>query len=148
MISIKNIIIISLVTLLNFSCDQNSNTKSSIANNRNTVSQELEKDIIELEMEYFGQLCPCPQWITAKNKIIYEQQQRKNESHNDSLFYHIIPTSTITQNPFDLVTTNTNPLKFKFTGRFFKERQYINEEGAPQVPVKTFMYSKVEIISH
>ncbi|MCP4120895.1 MAG: hypothetical protein GY751_04005 [Bacteroidetes bacterium] len=43
------------------------------------------------------------------------------------------------------MTEDVNNLKFRFTGRFFKEMQYMNEEGE-MGPAITLMYDKVELI--
>ena len=93
---------------------------------------------------YFGWMCPCAQWITRENKMIFEEKSNRKEAYGDSLFYYAIPAADSIPSPFDL-TEDMNNLKFRFTGRFFKEMQSMNEEGEMR-PAITLMYDKVELI--
>ena len=137
-----------------FSKENFETQKTEIRNNSNdtiylkkhiiTNNKELEGKIQTIEMEYFGWVCPCPQWITPKNKSIYIGKQKGNENYLD-LFYYIEPSSKEVVSPFEL-TENMDNLHFKFIGRFYKEKQYSFEEGE-QTPATTFQYDKVELIT-
>jgi len=102
----------------------------------------LKTDLQTIEMEYFGWGCPCPQWITSKNKIKY-LEKIKSDSNFIDLFYNIEPKSDKVISPFELVENMEN-LHFKFTGRFFEKKQYTYEEGE-QEPSITFQYDNVEL---
>lgn len=143
------ICILSL-TLFIASCGGDNQTNSSTSQNKPNkesvaINEELEKETVVLEMEYFGWACPCAQWITPENKKIFEEKRAADESYGDSLFYYVIPASDSIPHPFDL-TEDMNDLRFRFTGRFFKEKQDMKLEGE-MGPAITFMYDEVEFIS-
>ncbi|KXX66499.1 hypothetical protein [Flammeovirga sp. SJP92] len=102
----------------------------------------LENDTIVVELEYYGWLCPCPQWITKKNKIIYESTNAVNKDKDLSLFWNIKPANDSLPSPFDL-TDDMENLRFKFTGQFYVNPQFLGDEGEKE-PAKTLLYYSVK----
>lgn len=81
-----------------------------------SLRHTLERDTVIIELEYYGWGCPCPQWITQKNKEIYESKGIQ-EGKSLDLFWNIKPANDSLPSPFDL-TANMKQLKFKFMGQF------------------------------
>jgi hypothetical protein len=107
------------------------------------ISKELEKETLEIEMEYFGWACPCAQWITAENKEVFILKSESNIPFGDSLFYYIEPSSDTIAFPSEL-TNDFSAYRFKFTGNFYKKMQFMGWEGE-MGPAITFRYHKVEL---
>lgn len=104
-------------------------------------SKELENDTVVVELEYYGWGCPCPQWITKNNKVIYESKDKGSEDKNLSLFWNVKPANDSLPNPFDL-TDDMENLTFEFKGRFYVEPQFLGDEGE-QGPARTLLYYSV-----
>ena len=102
----------------------------------------LEKDTVLVVLEYSGWGCPCPQWITSENKLIYESRKTENEPKKLDLFWNVKPAHDSVKIPFDL-TEDMENLKFEFKGQFYVEPQFLGDEGE-QGPAKTFLYYSVK----
>jgi hypothetical protein len=104
------------------------------------TSLELETDTQTVTLEYYGWGCPCPQWITPENKLVYALDLSKKLD----VFWNIKAANDSVPNPFDLAK-DMNALKFEFKGQFFKYPQLVGDEGE-QTPAKTFRYISVKWI--
>jgi len=100
-------------------------------------NKKLVNDTVTIDLEYYGWGCPCPQWITPKNKILYESKDNVL-----NLFMNVIPENDSLPNPLDL-TEDMENLHFEFKGRFFVEPQLLGDEGE-QGPAKTLLYYEVK----
>ncbi len=109
------------------------------------IVNELETDTVTIILEYFGWLCPCPQWISSDNKKTYLKLINNDSIKYTSLFWNIKPANDSIQSPFDLIDDDFSNLKFKFTGRFFKKEQWLGDEGE-MAPAKTLSYETVELL--
>ncbi len=106
-------------------------------------NKKLETDTVIVTLEYYGWFCPCPQWITPENKIIYESRNIKTDSTKKlNLFWNIKPKNDFVKNPFDLTEAMKN-LTFEFKGQFYIEPQFLGDEGE-QGPAKTLLYYSVK----
>lgn len=118
-----------LILIILFSCQE---TKIENNNSRysNLIENELEEEIVEIELKYYGMMCSCPQWATIKNIELYENYlSKENQIPMDSLFLILDTYNEKTVNPFDLDYDQDNPV-FKFKGRFYKKKHlWKNEEG-------------------
>lgn len=73
----------------------------------NVVEYELEPDVVELELQYFGMMCSCPQWATKENIQKYEASiHRGNPIPMDSLFVLIEPKDESVAGPAFLLNEN------------------------------------------
>ncbi len=79
------------LTILIASCNGDKQVKSDTNIEIKTVNKELVAETVVLEMEYFGWMCSCAQWITRENKTIFEEKSKRKEAYGDSLFYYTIP---------------------------------------------------------
>ena len=113
--------------------------------NAKTSSLELEDKVVVLEMLHQPIFCPCAKWITTQNKRLFDKKLQLNEPVGDSLLYHILPATDTVKTPEEL-TDNFLNQKFRFTGSFFKEMQYLNIEGEER-PAITFCYNIVELVN-
>lgn len=118
------------------------NLKLKEPNLRSIFSKELESDTVTIELEYFGWGCPCPQWVTSDNKLKYESQKVKDTLIDSDLFWNVIPENDTLPNPFDLID-DFNNLTFEFKGRFYKEPQFLGEEGDLNA-ARTLLYHSVK----
>jgi len=105
----------------------------------------LEKDIVSVTLKYVGWGCPCPQWITPKNKIKYDNFQIP-DSIPMHLFWYILPENDSILRPSSLTDDMTNST-FVFEGQFYVEPQFLGIEGE-QGPAKTFLYHSVKLKSN
>jgi len=128
------------VVIISDTPEISSNEEKTFKKKKIIVSKELENEIKTIVVSYAGWGCPYPQWVTAKNKRRYER--KKSNIHN--FFYHIEPCNKSIASPFDLVK-DINAYKYRLTGYYYKEKQYIHEEGE-QAPARTFCYHKIEAI--
>ncbi len=116
--------ILLLTTCCCFSADKPEITSITPTNN-----SELLQDTIEIELQYYGMMCPCPQWATPSDVNFYEQNIPNIPM--DSLFLTIQATHDSIKYPFDLENwERTIDDTFKFRGQFWKhKRTWITEDG-------------------
>jgi|GEM_PF-5568984 len=107
-----------------------------------TNTMKLETDTISVTLEYYGWGCPCPQWITPENKIIYESKDQSDTNRFSDMFWHVRPANTMLDDPFDLMG-DLEHLVLEFTGQFYSQPQYLGIEGE-QKPAKTLLYYSVK----
>ena len=105
-------------------------------------NKNLEKDTVTIELEYYGWGCPCPQWITMDNKVLYESKSKEQKDKKLDLFWNVKPATDSLPNPFDL-TDDMENLRFEFTGQFYVDPQFLGDEGE-QGPAKTLLYYSVK----
>lgn len=99
----------------------------------------LQKDTVEIVLEYYGMACPCPQWATPADVQRYNaSQETDNPIPIDSLFISIEPADSNSISPLDL-EYGSSPT-FKFKGSFYtNKREWIAEDGA-QFNNRVFKY--------
>ncbi|NME71429.1 hypothetical protein [Flammeovirga aprica] len=98
-----------------------------------------------VELQYYGMMCPCPQWATPYDIKMYKSSLgTKNEISIDSVFIIIEPQNPNTINPFDLKYDSTNPV-FKFTSRFLKGRKKGVSEGGIKFNSRVFEYANCKV---
>ena len=107
--------------------------------------KELNKGTVSINLRYFGFMCPCAQWISEKNELIFDSLAENNLPYGDSLFYYIIPSSDSIKYPIQFTDSLGISIRYKFTGNFYKERQFMNWEGEMGSEI-TFQYDKIEVI--
>lgn len=98
----------------------------------NTLN-EIEEGLVEIDLEYFGLMCPCPQWATPENVELYNKSLgNENQIPMDSLFMVLVPENKETINPFDLEGWDEQEkIIFTFRGSFYKRKHYwIGEDGS------------------
>lgn len=105
------------------------------------LSNKLEDDTVIVQLEYYGWGCPCPQWISKENKLIYESKEGVSKEEGVNLFWYIKPANDSLPDPFEL-TDDMNRLTLEFKGRFFVEPQFLGVEGE-QGPARTLLYYSV-----
>jgi len=109
------------------------------------ISKVLEPDTVTVTLEYYGWLCPCAQWITPKNRLIYAQQSKRDLNLKNGIFWNVKTANETVKSPFDLAWDMEN-LTFEFTGQFYKEPQFIGDEGEEH-PARTLLYHSVVLKS-
>lgn len=103
----------------------------------------FEEEVEEIELQYYGMMCSCPQWATRSSIDVYERSlENDTPIEVDSLFIIIEPNEPNIANPLDL-NYGSMPI-FKFIGRYSKRRhKWTNEEGL-EYNSMIFRYSHVE----
>ena len=91
----------------------------------------LNPDTVTIVLEYVGWGCPCPQWISAENRLLYEEWKKENDSYPEDFFYNIEWGNSSLPDPLDaLIKDSTEtPWTFEFTGQFYKEPMFLGHEG-------------------
>lgn len=111
--------------------------KESFQNyNRGITKTKKEEEIIIAE--YLGMMCDCPQWklLTKGNTNLNEDKYMPIDT------IELIPINSKVPNPL-LIDSTTN-YRYKFKGRFYKDKQLNKYDGNLIIEVKTFVYSEVE----
>ena len=97
------------------------------------VLNKIGEESVEIDLEYFGLMCPCPQWATSENIELYDKSRgSENPIPMDSLFMFLEPENEKTINPFDLEGWNKqDKIIFTFQGKFYKRKHYwVGEDGS------------------
>jgi len=91
----------------------------------------LEPDTLVIVLEYVGWGCPCPQWISRENRLLYEEWKKENDAYPEEFFYNIEWANPSLPNPLDELINDTieTPWTFEFTGQFYKEPKFLGHEG-------------------
>lgn len=118
------------------------NLKIKESNLKTDFTKELENDTVTVELEYYGWMYPCPQWITKENRVIFELKDKGSKQNNLSLFWNVKPANDSLLNPFDF-TDDMENLRFEFTGQFYDDPQFLGDEGE-QGPARTLLYYSVK----
>lgn len=96
-----------------------------------SLALSLEADTITVVLEYVGWGCPCPQWISPENRMLYEEWKKENDDYPEQFFYNIEWGNPSLPNPLDeLINDSTEtPWTFEFTGQFYREPMFLGHEG-------------------
>jgi hypothetical protein len=100
-------------------------------NSTNPHNGALEPDTTTVILEYAGWGCPCPQWISRENRLLYEEWKKENDAYPEEFFYNIEWGKPPLPNPLDELINDTieTPWTFEFTGQFYKEPKFLGLEG-------------------
>ena len=134
---------------------QNNQTKAS--NKSNTPlpeekietpnSKELEKEVVEIKLEYIGLMCPCPQWATPENiELYYSVLGTAHEFSMDSVFMVLERKNDSITFPFKMEGWDGENV-FIFKGQFYKNRRKWTGDAEHQWNSKVFRYESCEIVS-
>ena len=105
---------------------------------------ELKEELVEIELQYYSMMCPCPQWATKENIQLYEELLgTENEIPMDSLFMLIEPENEKLPNPFDL--NYSENMTFNFTGKFYTAKRKWKTEDGNEFNCKVFQFQQIEI---
>lgn len=96
-----------------------------------SLTLSLEPDTITVVLEYASWGCPCPQWISPENRLIYEEWKKENDAYPEEFFYNIEWANPSLPDPLDELINDSieTPWTFEFTGQFYKEPMFLGHEG-------------------
>lgn len=140
-------IFLAFFIICGFSCSETKSKANEIPrSNRIESSLDLEEEVVEITLRYYGMMCTCPQWATIQNIEKYESSlELGDEIRMDSLFVRIEPKNNEVINPFDLDYDQQNP-EFKFTGSFYKDKQDLITEDGTIFKCRVFKYSECSLL--
>lgn len=106
---------------------------------------ELEEEIIEIELEYIGLMCHCPQWATPKNiNLYYSVLGTGNQFPMDSVFMVLERKNDSIPFPFKMEGWDGEEV-FIFKGQFYKNRRKWSGEDGSKWNSRVFRYESYTI---
>lgn len=141
----KYLLFISL--FLCVSCEEQPEETSIPGYESFSFPKDLEDEIIEIDLSYYGMMCECPQWATLANMKLYETRLNSEDSIDyDSLFIEIRPAHDSIQYPFDLEGWEEidDPI-FTFEGQFYKGKHHWRSEGGGIFNNRVFRFTSCTV---
>jgi hypothetical protein len=115
--------------------------------NLNSKKLELEEEVIEIELEYIGLMCPCPQWATPENiELYYSVLGTKKEFSMDSVFMILERKNDSILYPFKIEGWDGEDV-FILKGQFYKNRRKWTGEDGVKWNSRVFRYEGCKAVS-
>lgn len=109
-------------------------------------SKEVEKEVIEIKLEYIGLMCPCPQWATPENiELYYSVLGTENEFSMDSVFMVLERKNDSITFPFKMEDWDGENV-FIFKGQFYKNRRKWTGDAEHKWNSRVFRYESCQIV--